>query len=347
MSTSATVLELDSSPDSLQDYFEQQGWTDGLPVVPPTPERVAAMIAGSGLSSTAEIAAIAPGYALCSVEKLAINAVMAGCHPSYMPVLVAALRALSVSSFNLSGVQSTTHPVAPMLVINGPIRHKIGLNCQSNVFGQGFRANATIGRAVRLVLMNIGQGIPGKTDMATHGTPCKFSFCAGENEEQNPWEPFHVEHGLALSDSSVLVHAAESPHNVQDHASANAAELLLMISDVMMTVGGNNLSSGGEMLLALGPEHAAMLAKHGMNKQDVRQELHTRMRLQLSRVSEGCQEWYRTKRKTFNVAPGTTHIPYLDEASQIQIIVAGGQGLHSMVIPSFGISHFALEKIVS
>ena len=179
MSTSATVLELDSSPDSLQDYFERQGWTDGLPVVPPTPERVAAMIAGSGLSATAEIAAIAPGYALCSVEKLAINAVMAGCRPSYMPVLVAALRALSVPSFNLSGVQSTTHPVAPMLVINGPIRHEIGLNCQSNVFGQGFRANATIGRAVRLVLMNIGQGIPGKTDMATHGTPCKFSFCAG------------------------------------------------------------------------------------------------------------------------------------------------------------------------
>ena len=118
-----------------------------------------------------------------------------------------------------------------------------------------------------------------------------------------------------------------------------------MYSDVMMTIGGNNMSSGGEMLLVLGPEHAAILAKHGMSKDDVRHDLHARMRLQLSRVSEGCQEWYRTKRKTFNVAPGTTHIPYLDEESQIQIVVAGGQGLHSIVVPSFGISHFVLEKI--
>ena len=345
MSTCATALTLESSFGAVQDYFEQQGWTDGLPIVPPTPELVAAMIQGSGLSAQADIAAIAPGYAVCTVEKLAINAVMAGCRPEYMPVLIAALQALAEPTFNLSGVQSTTHPVAPMLVVNGPIRHSIGLNCQSNVFGQGFRANATIGRAVRLVLMNIGQGIPGKTDMATHGTPCKFSFCAGENEEQNPWQPFHVEHGLLATDSSVMVHAAEAPHNVQDHASANAAELLLMISDVMMTVGGNNMSSGGEMLLVLSPEHAAILAKHGMTKDDVRHDLHQRMRLALNRVSEGCQEWYRTKRATFNVAPGTTHIPYLDDASQIQLIVAGGQGLHSIVVPSFGISHFVLKKI--
>ena len=169
MSTHATLLELALPDDSLQDYFEQQGWTDGLPIVAPTPDCVAAMVAGSGLAGDSDIAAIAPGYALCSVEKLAINAVMAGCKPSYMPVLIAALKAMAVPHFNLSGIQSTTHPVAPMFVVNGPIRHEIGLNCGSNVFGQGFRANATIGRALRLVLMNIGQGIPGKTDMATRG----------------------------------------------------------------------------------------------------------------------------------------------------------------------------------
>ena len=345
MSVQATPLTLDLSPSALQDYFEEQGWTDGLPIVPPSPDLVAAMVAGSGLSADTPIAAIAPGYAVCSVEKLAINAVMAGCKPSYMPVLMAALRALAEPRFNLAGVQSTTHPVAPMLIVNGPIRHTIGLNSTSGAFGQGFRANATIGRAVRLVLMNIGQGIPGKTDMATQGTPCKFSFCAGENEEQNPWDPFHVEHGLRPEDSSVMVHAAEAPHNVQDHASANASELLLMISEVMMTVGGNNLSSGGEMLIVLGPEHAAILAKHGMTKEDIRQELHKRLDLSLSRVSAGCREWFKTKRATFNVAPGTTNIPYLDEASQIQLVVAGGQGLHSLVVPSFGISHFVLEKI--
>jgi hypothetical protein len=331
-----TQLQVSASPGELQDYFETQGWTDGLPVVPPTPELVAAMVEGSGLAADAEVAPIAPSGAMATVEKLAINAVMAGCRPEFMPVVLAALRAMARPEFNLAGVQGTTHPVAPMIFVNGPIRSRIGINCGSNVFGQGFRANATIGRAVRLVLINIGQGVPGKTDMATFGTPCKFTFCAGENEERSPWQPYHVEHGMAATDSAVMVHAGEVPHNIQDHASVRADDLLLTISGTMNTVGNNNVGLCGEMVLVLGPEHARILANDGMSKDDIRNELHRRMRFRFDRISVPLRNWYRNRRPAIDVGPEVAEIPYLDEPRQIVILVAGGPGLHSMVIPSFG-----------
>ena len=152
-----------------------------------------------------------------------------GCRPAFMPVVVARC-ARSRGRSGIAGVQGTTHMATPVIFVNGPIRQRIGINCSSNVFGQGFRANATIGRAVRLVLMNIGQGLPGKTDMATLGTPCKFTFCGGENEEQSPWNPYHVDHGMSKDESTVMVHAAEGPHNMQDHGSRNSDELLMTIA---------------------------------------------------------------------------------------------------------------------
>jgi hypothetical protein len=346
MASHAKQLEVSASPAELQDYFEAQGWTDGLPVVPPTPELVAAMVHASGLAGDAEVAAIGPSNAMATVEKIAINAVMAGCRPGFMPVVLAALRAMARPEFNLAGVQGTTHPVAPMIFVNGPIRGQIGINCGSNVFGQGFRANATIGRAVRLVLINIGQGIPGKTDMATFGTPCKFTFCAGENEERSPWAPYHVEHGMAATDSAVMVHAGEVPHNIQDHASAKAADLLLTIAGTMNTVGNNNVGLCGEMLLVLGPEHARILANDGMSKDDIRKELHRRMRFRFERISVPLRNWYRNRRPAINVGPEVEEIPYLDDPAQILVMVAGGPGLHSMVIPSFGgMSKSTLERI--
>ena len=336
MASHASELEVSASPGALQDYFETQGWTDGLPVVPPTPELVAAMVQANGLAAEAELAPIAPSMAVATVEKVAINAVMAGCRPEFMPVVLAALRAMARPEFNLAGVQGTTHPVAPLIFVNGPIRSRIGINCGSNVFGQGFRANATIGRAVRLVMINIGQGIPGKTDMATFGTPCKFTYCAGENEEKSPWEPYHVEHGMAATDSAVMVHAGEAPHNMQDHASATPDELLMTIAGTMNTLGCNNVGLCGEMMLVLGPEHARILANHGMSKNDIRGELHRRMRLRFDRMGVALRNWYRNRRPAINVGPEVEEIPYFDDAAQILIMVAGGPGLHSMVIPSFG-----------
>jgi hypothetical protein len=348
MALHARVLEVSASPAEMQDYFEAQGFTDGLPVVPPTADLVSAMIDASGLAGEAELAVIAPSQVMATVEKVAINAVMAGCRPAYMPVVVAALRAITQPAWNLAGVQATTHVAAPVIFVNGPIRQRIGLNSGSNVFGQGFRANATIGRAVRLVLMNIGQGIPAKTDMATFGTPCKFTFCGGENEEQSPWTPYHVDHGMDNDDSAVMVHAGEGPHNMQDHGSRTADELLMTIADTMNITGNNNAGLGGEMVVVLGPEHARILAGDGMSKDDVRQELHRRLRLDLSRFGSGLRAWYRKRRPATDVGPEITEIPYFDDWRQILVMVAGGPGLHSMIIPSFGgMSRSTIERIAT
>jgi hypothetical protein len=336
MTLQATRLQVSASPAELQDWFEVQGWTDGLPVVPPTPEFVEAMVAGSGLPADAQVAPVAPSGVVATVEKVSINAVMAGCRPEYMPVILAALRAVAQPAFNLAGIQATTHPVAPVLFVNGPIRGRIGINCGTNVFGQGFRSNATIGRALRLVLMNIGGGVPGKTDMATFGSPAKFSYCAGENEEASPWEPFHVEHGMSPKESAVLVHGGEAPHNIQDHASATPDELLMTVASTMNTLGNNNAGMGGEMVLVFGPEHARILANHGMSKNDVRAELHHRMRLRFVAMGAGIRNFYRNRRPAIDVGPEVEDIPFLDDPAQILILVAGGPGLHSMVIPSFG-----------
>ena len=346
MGSHATHLQAPAAPAELQDWFESQGWTDGLPVVPPTPALVADMVAGSGLAADAEVAPVGPSGVMATVEKLAINAVMAGCRPSYMPVIIAAVRALAVPAFNLAGIQATTHPVAPLLFVNGPIRARIGLNCGSNVFGQGVRANATIGRAIRLVMMNVGQGIPGRTDMATFGSPCKFTFCAGENEEASPWEPYHVEHGMAATDSAVMVHAAEAPHNMQDHASNTAKELLITIASTINTLGNNNVGMCGETMLVLGPEHARILARHGMSKNDIRHELHAMMRVRFDRMGVALRNYYRNRRPAIDCAPEVEEIPFVDTPEQILILVAGGPGLHSMVIPSFGgMSRSVRERI--
>ncbi len=346
MSLHATRMEVTASPGEMQDWFEARGWTDGLPVVPPVPELVEEMVTGSGMTADAEVARVAPSGAMATVEKIAINAVMAGCRPQYMPVLLAAVRAVAQPAFNLAAVQATTHPVAPLLFVNGPIRGRIGINCATNVFGQGSRANATIGRALRLVLMNLGNGLPGRTDMATFGSPAKFSFCAGENEEASPWEPFHVEHGMAREDSSVLVHGGEAPHNLQDHASATPSELLMTFANSMATLGNNNAGMGGEMLLALGPEHARILADHGMSKDDIRFDLHRRMRLRFDSMGVPLRNFYRNRRAAINVGPEIEEIPFLDDPAQILILVAGGPGLHSMVMPSFGFAtHSVLERI--
>lgn len=346
MKLSSEALEVSTSPGELQDYFEAKGWTDGLPVVPPTEELVNAMIEASGLDPKAEVAVIAPSQVMATVEKVAINAVMAGCRPGYIPVVLAALRGLARPEWNLAGVQATTHAASPLIFVNGPIRTRIGINCSSNVFGQGFRANATIGRAVRLVMMNIGQGIPGKTDMAVFGTPCKFTFCAGEYEEVSPWEPRHVEMGMSLKESAVTLHAGEAPHNIQDHGSRVPDELLKTMADTMNTTGNNNAGLGGEMMLVIGPEHADILAKAGMSKEDIRVELHQRMRLRFDRLGVGVRDWYRKRRPAIDVGPEVLEIPYLDDPKQIVIMVAGGPGLHSMVIPSFGgMSTSVIERI--
>ncbi|MER3419161.1 MAG: hypothetical protein C4290_00950 [Chloroflexota bacterium] len=182
-----------------------------------------------------------PRQGEATVERIAINAVMAGCRPEYLPVVIAAVEAMADPDFNLDGVQATTHPVAPLVIVNGPAARELGINCGYNCYGQGTRANATIGRAIRLILMNIGGGLPGTGDRSTQGSPAKYSYCVAENEDANPWEPLHVERGYSRDTSTVTVIGCEGPHNIQEHYSNTGEGILLTITGAMGQAGSNNI----------------------------------------------------------------------------------------------------------
>lgn len=201
----------------LVEWYYESGFTDGLPVVPPTPEKVAAAVAALGGDPTHEECRVAPRWGVLTREVLAINMVMAGCLPEYAPVVRAAMLALTDRAFNLNGVQATTHVAAPLVIVNGPLAAQIGMNGGCNAFGSGNRANATIGRAIRLMMLNVGGGWPADLDKCTIGNPAKYSYCVCENEAQSPFAPYHVEQGYAPEASTVFAMAAEAPHSVTDH----------------------------------------------------------------------------------------------------------------------------------
>ncbi len=229
-----------------------------------------------------------PLWRECAVEKLAINAVMAGCEPAYFPVIVAAVQALLDPAFNLYGVQATTHPVAPLIVVSGPYARTIGLHSGSGLFGPGFRANATIGRAIRLILMNVGGGWPGRGDMATQGSPAKFSYAITERED-SPWEPLHVALGFKADQSVVTVFGGEGPHNVNDHVSTTAPGILNNVADVATSLGSNVgwYLSQSQILVVLGPEHAATIAADGFTRADVQRFVFENARMPLGRMKLG------------------------------------------------------------
>ena len=342
------LIELeDDSLEAIEDFYEAQGWTDGLPIVPPTPDRVRAMYQYLDHQPSDVIASLAPRRAEATVEQIAVNAVMAGCRPQYMPVLIAAIQAIAEQPFNLNGMQSTTHPCAVLIMVNGPLAKELNINSGHNVFGQGWRANATIGRALRLVMMNIAGGIPGESDKSTQGTPAKYSFCMAEREEANPWEPYHVENGYAAEDSTVTVMASEAPHSVQDHKSTTAEALLTTIAGSMRKLGGNDffMGTGGQPLVVLGPEHAATIAGDGFSKDDVKRYLWEHTRIPLSEISPEWQiEFHErvlatgeTREERLKALTGSSDFLQLAEHwSRIGVAVAGGSGKHSCWIPTFG-----------
>lgn len=259
-------VSIDETVDPIEACY-QNGWTDGLPVVPPTPERVESMLSGTKRSPDELIAPLPPKWGKATIERIAINAVMAGCLPEYLPVVLAAVEAMVDERFNLHGVQVTTSHVAPMLMINGPIRKTLAINDGFNLFGQGWRANATIGRAVRLICTNIGGALPAELDRAAFGHVGKYTCCIAENEgADNPWEPLHVERGFELEDSTVTVFAGAGPQSINDHGSNTAEGILTTISQNIAAQG----NSSGETLLVIGIEHAKTISGDGFSKSDVR-----------------------------------------------------------------------------
>jgi hypothetical protein len=332
------LVELDDSIEAVNEFFETQGWTDGLPIIPPTPERVRAMYRYLDRDPDEVIATLAPRNGEATVERIAVNAVMAGARPEYLPVILAAVEAIAEEPFNLNGMQSTTHPCGVFVLVNGPVGRELNVNHGYNCFGQGWRANMTIGRTMRLVMLNIGGGTPGDGDRSTMGTPAKIAFCAAENEDASPWQPLHVEKGYALDDSTVTVMACEGPHNMQDHGSITALGLLTTMAMSMREAGGNQfLRGGGEPMAVFGPEHAATIAEGGYSKDDVKRFLATHANLPLDEASPdwavraGGPEIVRTP-------DGREAIRLTEDWSRINVIVAGGAGKHSAWIPTFGSS---------
>ena len=323
----------------LAEWYLTQPWSDGLPVVAPTPEKVAAMVDALGGDGDKVECRIPPRWGDLTRQTLAVNLVMAGCMPGYAPVVRAALLAMCEPQFNLNGLQASTHMAAPLLIVNGPIRKQIGMNAGCNVFGSGNRANATIGRAIRLVMLTVGGGIPGDLDKATLGHPGKYTYCIAENEEESPWAPYHVEQGFAAVDNCVFVIASEAPHSASNHVADDAEGILDTLVSVMSTLGHNNATMGGSCTVVVGVEHAKTIAAKGWTRNDVKNYLWMYSGNTFDAISYGNRygkiynknlpKWYRRNPES--------RIPIVERPEHIHLFVAGGSaGRFSAFIPGWG-----------
>ena len=330
-------VEPDTEKISYEFYMKKQ--TDGLPIIPPTGERVRKFIEFSGLKKNDLIAVLSPRSGRATVEKVAINSVMAGCIPQFMPVIQHSIKAISEEKFNLPGVNATTHPVAICAILNGPIANEIGINSGAGCLGPGNIANATIGRAIRLCLINIAGAIPGIGDHATMGSPSKYSFCFGEAENKNPWEPFHIERGFGEKESAVTMMALDSPHNVNDHRSKTAEDLIDTIIHTAAVAGCNNSHVPGEMLIIMSPEHAKTIADDGWSKEDVKNYFHENAVVPVELGDRGGRkldsEWVREG-----------NVPITRKPEDVVIVVAGGPGRHTMICHGFGTSSESVTELI-
>lgn len=322
-------IEVDDDLWAANAAMERMGWTDGLPVIPPTEERVQQMLAALGRDAQEEIGSIPPLWSPATVEKIAINAVMAGCLPECMPVLIAAVEALSDPALNLYALQATTGGPAILMIVNGPIRSQLGLNCGANALGEGTRANATLGRAIRLIQRNIGRAYPGSSCKATLGWPGKVGFCIAENEEASPWEPLHVERGFDADASTVTVISADSMSRVGEQG-ATTAEGVIGI----LRLGTFKLGSA-EAVFVLGPDHAAMIAAENLTKWDLKKRLWEETTFCLRDLPQDAFEQRVKRRPDLNLTRESV-FRLADRPEDILILVAGGAGLHSVFVHVWG-----------
>lgn len=263
------------------------GWSDGLPLVPPSEERVQRMLEGTSHDPAEIVCVMAPDLVECSIEKVAINAVMAGCKPEYLPVVLAGCEAVATDLFNIHGVAATTQFAGPVLVVNGPIRLELQMNSGINALGPGNRANATIGRAVNLVVRNLGGARPGGVDRSTLGSPAKWSLCFAEDEEGSPWEPLSVERGMAEGVSTVSAFAGHGPHEIIDQVSRDAASLASSFAVQLRSVGHPKLMGALDALVVVAPEHARVFSDSGWGKARLRAELTERLTFDGEEVVRG------------------------------------------------------------
>lgn len=329
------------------DVAVERGWTDGLPILPPTRHAVEQHLASVAGGPEDVVAVLAPTQGEATLELLAVCSVMAGCRPEYFPVVVAAVEALADPTFELYGINTTTNPVSPMLILNGPIRSELDINCSYGVLGPGTRANATIGRAVSLAMINIAGRVPGVVSKTTHAWPGRYTLCIGEFEEANPWPPLHVERGWAAEDSCVTVMAPTGSTNIIDMTSHTIEGVLTTIAHSMTAIGNVNMFPFfglGPMLLVMCPDHARFAAESGLSKEDVREFLFEAT----SRIP--LDQWPAEYRETLEASGRAVSgfTPLAARPDQFEIVVAGGRGgYHDVFMPTFGDSWPVTKRLPS
>jgi hypothetical protein len=320
-------IELGDQEDDVEAAFER-GWTDGLPVVPPTLERVARMLTGTGRDADEIVAVVPPDLVACTVEKVATNAVMAGCKPEYLPVVLATVEAACTDEFNMHGLLATTYFSSPVVIVNGPVARRIGMNSGMNALGQGNRANATIGRALQFVVRNVGGGRPGEVDRATLGNPGKYTFCFAEDEAGSPWEPLHVERGLPAHASAVTLFAGDGVRGVVDQLSRTPESLARSLAGCLRAVPHPKLALGFDAVLVVSPEHGRVFRDAGWSKARVRDELLAQLQLDGDTVVRGAD----------GIAEGLPEglagatVPKFRDDGLLLVHAGGGAGLFSAII---------------
>jgi hypothetical protein len=321
-----TQLEAASVAELLTRSYEhayEQGWTDGLPIIPATPEAVKQFVAASGRQAGDLIALLPPRKGRATVEVIAVNAIMAGCRPEYMPVLIAAVEGVTDPTYPLELMQVTTNPMTPFLLVNGPVRNKLEINYGTGCLGPGWRANATIGRALRLVLINAGGALPGVYSKTSFGSPLRYSYICAENEEENPWTPFHVDRGFKREDSTVTAFKASNFCNISGGEGVGPDEILRQIATNMPPMYGG----GDGALLLLGVNHAQSLHEAGLTKRDIQQRLWELARLPISHFAGAFSSTERGAGRGDDNSVWRARSP-----DEIYIAVAGGPGPQNVYI---------------
>lgn len=336
MTEAPDLLEIGDTPEAWMDALESRGWGDGLPIVPPTPDRVDAFLETCGRPAEESLGPFPPIWAEATARAVAVNGVMAGMRPDLAPILFAAVEGILDPGFNLYALQATTNPVAPMAVVSGPRRDKWGIAYRSGCLGPGHRSNATLGRALRLCLLNIGGAVPGSLDRSTHGSPNKFAFVTGEHAERCPWETFHSVRGVPADQNAVTMFGITSLLNMADQTSPNADGLLKTIAGSLASLGTNTTLLGGPIGLFLSPEHAEILARGGHTRASVAERVQELSVMDASAFSPLILEELRDKRRRAPQATQGEQIHALDKPEDLHIVVIGGDGPHSLIGTSFG-----------
>ena len=355
-------MSLDSRSQTVSDEFQtiqnvcwENGWTDGLPVVPPTESAVRKMLSSVPDDPSTVLGRMDPSNAQVTLEKLAINAVMAGCLPEYFPVVIASVKATLDKDFNLGGHAATTGGAAQLIVVNGPIAKVLGISGGAGCLGPGYRANATIGRALRLAIRNIGKCIPGDMDKATQSTPGRYSFCFAENEEQSPWEPYHVTLGFPVNSDVVTLAGIRGVHNSIFTSGTGfklspGMEVLDGFVSNMKAGGISNyyqIGSGAQLILVLCPEPAAELYASRFMKADIQEYIFDNARMPISELvgrthygNHNWPEWVEDTNPDYLV-------PIVRSKEDVVILVAGGEGRHSTWMAGWGVTRMKSERVVS